>query len=59
MSATPTLSAPWQERMYAQAVQALESGRMGHALLLTGPERLGKRAVAERLAQYLLCRSPS
>lgn len=47
--------APWQQRMYEQAVEALDSGRMGHALLLSGPERLGKRAVAERLAQYVLC----
>ena len=47
--------APWQQRMYERAVEALDSGRMGHALLLSGPERLGKRAVAERLAQYVLC----
>lgn len=51
--------APWQQRMYERAVQALSSGRMGHALLLTGPEQLGKRAVAERMAQFLLCRSPA
>ncbi len=57
MSNTPF--APWQQRMYERAVQALESGRMGHALLLAGPERLGKRAVAERMAQFVLCRSPS
>jgi len=50
--------APWQQRMYERAVEALASGRMGHALLLSGPERLGKRAVAERLAQYLLCKAP-
>ncbi len=56
MSGMPTAPlAPWQQRMYERAVEALDSGRMGHALLLSGPERLGKRAVAERLAQYVLC----
>lgn len=47
--------APWQQRVYAQAAAALDSGRLGHALLLCGPPRLGKRAVAERLARRLLC----
>lgn len=47
--------APWQQRIYAQAVAALDGGRLGHALLLCGPPRLGKRAVVERLARRLLC----
>lgn len=49
--------APWQQRAYDQAAAALDSGRMGHALLFCGPARLGKRAVAERLAQRVLCQS--
>lgn len=47
--------APWQQRAYQQAAAALDSGRMGHALLLCGPARLGKGAVARRLANRLLC----
>lgn len=47
--------APWQQRAYQQATAALDSGRMGHALLLCGPARLGKAAVARRLANRLLC----
>ena len=47
--------APWQQRVYEQAAAALEAGRLGHGLLLCGPQKLGKRAVAERLAQRLLC----
>lgn len=46
--------APWQQRAYDHALAALESGRLGHALLLCGPARLGKRAVADRLAAHLL-----
>ncbi|PJK01306.1 DNA polymerase III subunit delta' [Lysobacteraceae bacterium NML91-0213] len=46
--------APWQQRAFERAVEALDSGRMGHAMLLCGPARLGKRAVADRLASHLL-----
>lgn len=47
--------APWQQRMYTQAAAALDSGRLGHGLLLCGPAQLGKRLLAERLAQRMLC----
>lgn len=46
---------PWQQRAYDQTASALGAGRLGHGLLICGPVGLGKRAVAERLAQYLLC----
>jgi len=45
---------PWQQRAYDHAVAALDSGRLGHGLLICGPEGLGKRAVADRLAQHVL-----
>jgi DNA polymerase-3 subunit delta' len=48
--------APWQQRAYAQATDALDNSRMGHALLVCGPAQLGKLAVVQRLAQRLLCR---
>jgi DNA polymerase-3 subunit delta' len=48
--------APWQQRAYAHVASALDEGRLGHGLLLCGAANLGKRAVAERLAQRLLCR---
>lgn len=47
--------APWQQRIYEQAAAAVDAGRLGHGLLFCGPEKLGKREVAERLAQRLLC----
>ena len=49
--------APWQQRMHDHAAAALDGGRMGHALLFCGPAMLGKRRVAERLAQRVLCLS--
>ena len=51
-----TAFAPWQQRAYAQAVEALAAGRLAHGLLFSGPAGLGQREVAERLTQYLLCR---
>lgn len=50
--------APWQQRVYEQAVAAFDAGRFGHAQLFCGPAGIGKRAVAERLARRLLCRQP-
>jgi len=47
--------APWQQRIYGQASAALDAGRLGHALLFAGPAQLGKRAVAQRMAQRVLC----
>ncbi|MFC4727067.1 DNA polymerase III subunit delta' [Coralloluteibacterium thermophilus] len=51
--------APWQSRALDGALDALAHGRLGHATLLRGPERLGKRAVAEALAARLLCTGTS
>ena len=41
--------APWQQRVYDRAAAALDSGRLGHGLLLCGPAQLGKREVAEAI----------
>jgi DNA polymerase-3 subunit delta' len=49
--------APWQQRVYDHACAALDAGRLAHALLICGPALLGKRAVAERLAQRMLCQA--
>ncbi|WP_267118038.1 DNA polymerase III subunit delta', partial [Xanthomonas sacchari] len=46
--------APWQQRAYDQTVAALDAGRLGHGLLICGPEGLGKRAVALKLAAHVL-----
>lgn len=50
--------APWQSRIYTQLEAALAADRLGHALLFSGPARLGKRAVAIALAHRVLCEAP-
>jgi len=47
--------APWQQRAYDFLVDVTRSGRLPHALLLSGPSMLGKHDVAVAFAQWLLC----
>ena len=51
---------PWgsvrgHDRVVASLRHALSQGKLPHALLFAGPEGIGKRAFANRLAQSLLC----
>jgi len=47
--------APWQQEAWAKLTARAENGGLPHALLLVGPESIGKRAFAEHMAAYLLC----
>jgi len=47
---------PWNQELW-RAVAA-DRERLSHALLLSGPEGLGKRAFVEHLAALLLCEAP-
>ncbi len=51
-------TSPWQRAVLDNALSALAEGRLAHALLLVGPPHMGKAAVAEVLAQRLLCSAP-
>jgi DNA polymerase-3 subunit delta' len=46
---------PWQEANWQRLLSARQSGRLPHALLLTGGVGLGKSWFAHRLAASLLC----
>jgi DNA polymerase-3 subunit delta' len=50
--------APWQQDVYARLERSLREGRLAHALLFTGPARMGKAEVAHALAARLLCTAP-
>jgi len=47
--------APWQLEAWAKLATRAENGGLPHALLLVGPQSIGKRAFAEHVAAYLLC----
>ena len=47
---------PWHQEPWALLTGAKESKRLHHALLLAGPEGLGKWQFAQQFAQALLCR---
>ena len=46
-----------QRGVIEQLRRSVDSNRMAHALLITGPRGNGKLAIAIALANYLLCRN--
>jgi len=49
---------PWQEKQRDQVLAQKNAERLPHALLLAGPEHIGKYRFARALAGLLLCRQP-
>lgn len=49
---------PWQLDEWQQFNHSILAGKLPHALMFAGPKGIGKRHLAESLAQLLLCHSP-
>ncbi len=52
------LRLPWHRTAWNRVTAGIASGRMPHALLVTGLPGIGKDRFAQRLAMRLLCRRP-
>jgi len=50
--------APWLADAWHKIAERVSAGGLPHALLLVGPQGIGKRAFAEQLAALLLCQHP-
>lgn len=56
--ATDSLRLPWHEAAWQRLMAQIDSGRLPHALLVTGLTGVGKLKFAQRLAMRLLCPHP-
>lgn len=50
--------APWQQEVLDKTLAIAAEDRLGHALCLVGPEKMGKLEVAQQIARALLCKTP-
>lgn len=50
---------PWQQELWHKLTSLQDSGRLPHALLLSGPEGLGMQTLADALVARTLCQSPA
>jgi DNA polymerase-3 subunit delta' len=58
MSDFPSHPYPWQQQEWQQLSQQIAAKKLPHAIMFTGPKGIGKRHLAESLAQLLLCITP-
>ena len=49
---------PWHDQLWQQVMRRWQQNRLPHALLLCGPQGMGKALFAQRLTETLLCNQP-
>jgi len=54
----PALPYPWQKTPWQRLGRQIDEAQLPHALMVSGPEGVGKRHLATALAQRLLCQAP-
>jgi len=55
----PLAPLPWQAAVWSRIQALLSAERLPHALLLAGPEGIGKAHLAQALAARMLCEQPA
>ena len=50
-----TVSTPWLTPLFSLLTKAYKETRLGHGLLLTGSDGVGKFKLAQQISKYLLC----
>lgn len=58
MSDFPIHPYPWQLGDWQHLVQQIAAQKLPHAMMIAGPRGIGKRHLADALAQLLLCATP-
>jgi DNA polymerase III subunit delta' len=58
MSDFPIHPYPWQLSDWQQLLQQIAAKKLPHAMMIAGPKGIGKRHLADVLAQLLLCQAP-
>lgn len=53
------LALPWLTERYQQLVRRFQSSSLHHGILLSGPQGVGKRQLADALMQAVLCLQPT